>query len=338
MLQDCMHRRRGDEAMRGMRAQTMPCSDDALLQCDEDAGELERFDDSGPCAAGSTAGSGEPLVPEDYSDVYVAGEATCSPTARCPGRPRCDRLAGWSESVSWILKARSYHGFQPATAYLAVSYMDRFLSSRSLPDHGWALQLLSVACLSLAAKMEETSVPPLLNLQIESTRFIFEPRTIQRMELLVLLELDWRLRSLTPFAFIDLFACKADSSGRCTRSLILRACQITLNAIHETVFLSHCPASMAAAAVLQAANEMSTMSCISVVSPEVAASWCIGPSEEEIRSCYQLLHQPSALTTTARRKKRPMILSPQLRTSPSSVTSSSPSKRRRKLNDHFAEE
>ncbi|XP_062178367.1 cyclin-D1-1-like isoform X2 [Phragmites australis] len=295
MLQDCMHRRRGDEAMRGMRAQTMPCSDDALLQCDEDAGELERFDDSGPCAAGSTAGSGEPLVPEDYSDVYVAGEATCSPTARCPGRPRCDRLAGWSESVSWILKARSYHGFQPATAYLAVSYMDRFLSSRSLPDHGWALQLLSVACLSLAAKMEETSVPPLLNLQ-------------------------------------------ADSSGRCTRSLILRACQITLNAIHETVFLSHCPASMAAAAVLQAANEMSTMSCISVVSPEVAASWCIGPSEEEIRSCYQLLHQPSALTTTARRKKRPMILSPQLRTSPSSVTSSSPSKRRRKLNDHFAEE
>jgi cyclin D1/2/4, plant len=30
----------------------------------------------------------------------------------------------------------------------------------------WALQLLSVACLSLAAKMEETLVPSLLDLQV----------------------------------------------------------------------------------------------------------------------------------------------------------------------------
>jgi len=31
---------------------------------------------------------------------------------------------------------------------------------------GWPLQLLSVACLSLAAKMEETLVPSLLDLQV----------------------------------------------------------------------------------------------------------------------------------------------------------------------------
>ena len=73
--------------------------------------------------------------------------------------------------------------------------------------------------------------------QIESTGYIFEPGTVQRMELFVLAELDWRLRSLTPFAFINLFACKADSSGRCTRSLVLRACQITIDAIHGTTNL-----------------------------------------------------------------------------------------------------
>lgn len=68
--------------------------------------------------------------------------------------------------------------------------------------------------------------------QIEGTRFIFEPRTIQRMELIVLVELDWRLRSVTPFAFVDFFAFKVGSSGRSSRILALRACQIILSAIH----------------------------------------------------------------------------------------------------------
>ncbi|OEL16153.1 Cyclin-D1-1 [Dichanthelium oligosanthes] len=321
----------------------MPCcDDDALLLCGEDASELERDGgDSGRPWAADAAGFHEQLVP-------VAWDAACSPAVgRCPGRPRSDdgRQAGWAESVSWILKARLYHGFQPATAYLAVSYMDRFLSSSKLPDYGWAFQLLSVACLSLAAKMEETSVPPLLDLQvnfnrfyqcnplIESTCSLFEPRTVRRMELFVLSELDWRLRSLTPFAFIDLFACKADSSGTCTRSLVLRACQITLNAIHEAEFLNPCPASMAAAAVLYAVTETPGMSCISI-SPETAASWCTGLTEEGIRNCYQLLQQLMPMTTSTRRK---ILASEMLRSMPSSVSSASPRKRR-KINGGFGEE
>ncbi|CAN6198173.1 unnamed protein product [Urochloa humidicola] len=320
----------------------MSCLDDdsALLLCGEDAGELERDGDSGRPWASDTASFRKQLVPEEYGyDPNVSAvtwDAACSPAApRCPGRPRSnDRSVGWAESVSWILKARSYHGFQPATAYLAVSYMDRFLSSSSLPDYGWAFQLLSVACLSLAAKMEETSVPPLLELQIESTSCIFEPRTVQWMELFVLVKLDWRLRSLTPFAFIDLFACKADSSGRCTRSLVLRACQITLNAIHENEFLNHCPASMAAASVLYAVTEIPGMSCMSI-SPETAASWRTGLTEEGIRSCYQLLQQQLVpMSTTTRRK---IIASELLRSTPPSVSSASPSKRR-KINSCFGEE
>ncbi|XLT93445.1 hypothetical protein HN873_015107 [Arachis hypogaea] len=59
------------------------------------------------------------------------------------------------ESVAWILKVQAYYGFQPLTAYLSVNYMDRFLNSRQLPQtNGWPLQLLSIACLSLAAKMD----------------------------------------------------------------------------------------------------------------------------------------------------------------------------------------
>ncbi|KAK1371302.1 hypothetical protein POM88_037394 [Heracleum sosnowskyi] len=47
------------------------------------------------------------------------------------------------------------------------------------------MQLLVIACLSLAAKMEETEVPQCINLQVGESKFLFEAKTIQRMELLV---------------------------------------------------------------------------------------------------------------------------------------------------------
>jgi hypothetical protein len=48
-----------------------------------------------------------------------------------------------------------------------------FSDPKSVQDHGWAFQLLSVACLSLAAKMEEISVPPLLELQVIKLQPLF---------------------------------------------------------------------------------------------------------------------------------------------------------------------
>lgn len=51
--------------------------------------------------------------------------------------------------------------------------------------------------------MEEINVPPLSLFQTEE--FNFESKTIQRMELLVLNTLEWRLSSVTPFAFLNFF-------------------------------------------------------------------------------------------------------------------------------------
>ena len=72
----------------------------------------------------------------------------------------------------------------------------------------WSLQLLSVACISLAAKMEETTVPLLLDLQVMEPRFLFTAMTVQKMELLVMAVLKWRLRVVTPFSFLDYFMSK----------------------------------------------------------------------------------------------------------------------------------
>ncbi|KAE9597047.1 hypothetical protein Lal_00007629 [Lupinus albus] len=212
------------------------------------------------------------------------------------------------ESVEWILKVQAYFGFQPLTAYLSVNYMDRFLNSRrQLPQtNGWQLQLLSVACLSLAAKMEEPMVPSLLNLQVESPKYIFEPKTIRRMELLVLGVLDWRLRSITPFSFLGFFSCKFDPTGIFTGFLISRATQIILSNVQEASFLAYWPSCIAVAALLCAANEIPNWS---LVKPEHAESWCEGLRKEKIIGCYQLIQE---LVIDNNKRKLPEVL-PQLR-------------------------
>lgn len=61
--------------------------------------------------------------------------------------------------------------------------------------------------------MEELYVPLLMDLQILEPRYVFEPKTIQRMELWVMANLDWSLRSVTPFDFVDYFISKLQLSS-----------------------------------------------------------------------------------------------------------------------------
>jgi cyclin D3 len=76
------------------------------------------------------------------------------------------------EPLKWILAVNSYHAFSSFTAVLSVNYLDRFLLGlqfwRDRPMKPWMLQLAAVACLSLAAKVAETHVPLLLDLQVIS--------------------------------------------------------------------------------------------------------------------------------------------------------------------------
>lgn len=73
------------------------------------------------------------------------------------------------EAVEWMLKVNAYYGFTALTAILAINYFDRFLSSLHFQrDKPWMIQLVAVTCLSLAAKVEETQVPLLLDLQVRT--------------------------------------------------------------------------------------------------------------------------------------------------------------------------
>ncbi|KAK4481876.1 hypothetical protein RD792_012787 [Penstemon davidsonii] len=244
-----------------------------------------------------------------------------------------------AESIAWILKVQRYYCFQPLTAYLTVNYFDRFLYYHHLPKlNGWPIQLLSVACLSLAAKMEEPLVPSLLDLQVEGAKFIFESRNIQRMELLVLRVLDWRLRSISPFCYLSFFALKIDPTGTYTGFLTSRAKEIILSTVKETSFLKYRPSCIAAATILSAAYDLPNFSFITV---QHAESWCDGLLKDNVMSCYQFIQQ---MVTNNRPKKQPKVL-PQLRvmtrpsiTSSESSSSSSSSYKRRKLNNNLWED
>ncbi|KAL3654117.1 hypothetical protein CASFOL_003798 [Castilleja foliolosa] len=243
-----------------------------------------------------------------------------------------------AQSVAWILKVQRYYGFQPLTAYLSVNYLDRFLNSHHLPKkNGWPLQLLLVACLSLAAKMEEPLVPSLLNLQVEGARFLFEPKNIQRMELLVLRVLDWRLRSITPFCYLSFFALKIDPTGTYTGFLTSRAKDIIFSTIQESSLVEYRPSCIAAATILCAANDLPKFSFITA---QHAQSWSDGLHKDNIMSCYQSIRQTMLKNNL---KKQTKVL-PQLRVmarasdySSSSSSSSSPmaSYKRRKLNNYL---
>ncbi|KAG4924361.1 hypothetical protein AAZX31_18G123300 [Glycine max] len=328
---------------------SVSCLSDYDLLCGEDSSGI--LSGESPECSFSDIDSSPPPPSPTTEDCYSIASFIEHERNFVPGFEYLSRFQSRSldanareESVGWILKVHAYYGFQPLTAYLAVNYMDRFLDSRRLPEtNGWPLQLVSVACLSLAAKMEEPLVPSLLDLQIEGAKYIFEPRTIRRMELLVLGVLDWRLRSVTPLCFLAFFACKVDSTGTFIRFLISRATEIIVSNIQEASFLAYWPSCIAAAAILTAANEIPNWS---VVKPENAESWCEGLRKEKVIGCYQLMQE---LVINNNQRKLPTKVLPQLRVttrtrmrsstvssfSSSSSTSFSLSCKRRKLNNRL---
>ncbi|KAJ4962010.1 hypothetical protein NE237_021920 [Protea cynaroides] len=307
------------------------CSSDLL--CGEDAGIFDRISPEYSSTDLEFSANTEESIA-----VFVEEEGHYMPGLDYPTRFRSQELdaSAREESIAWILKVHTFYHFQPLTAYLSVNYMDRFLSSSRLPQAkgGWSLQLLSVACLSLAAKMEEALVPSLLDLQVEGTKFIFEPKTITRMELLVLTVLDWKLRSVTPFDFITFFAYKVDPTATFIAHLVSRATQTILNTIREINFLDYWPSSLAAAAILCAAHQIPDLSV--VANPGSAGSWCNTVNKDRIVSCYRLMQQ---VMVEHRAQRKPPRVLPQLRVTTlvgirSGSSSSSPSSKRRKLNSY----
>lgn len=242
---------------------------------------------------------GLPVQSDECLALMIEKESQHLPAADYLMRLRSGDLdiGSRQDVVGWIAKAHAHFGFGPLCAYLAINYLDRFLSTYELPKgKAWMAQLLAVACLSLAAKMEENEVPLCLDLQVAESRFVFEARTIQRMELLVLRTLKWRMQAVTPFSFVDYFLRRINDDEFPARTSILLSIQLILSTVKGIDFLEFRPSEIAAAVAISIAGETQT------VDIEKAISVVIEPIEKErVLKCIELMHDLSLISGSVKR-------------------------------------
>ncbi|KAJ7968443.1 Cyclin [Quillaja saponaria] len=190
------------------------------------------------------------------------------------------------EAISLILQVKFTCKLDPFIVYLAISYMDRFLSKQEIPGKPWVLKLLLISCLSLASKMKDA---PFSISDLQKEDFIFEAQSINKMELLILDALKWRMRSITPFCFLHFFLSLSDLKDLpFQQALKHRASEIIFNAHTDIKFLEFKPSTVAASAVMTACYELFPPIFSSMRS---AISSCRYVDEGVMLKCFNLMQE-----------------------------------------------
>ncbi|KAK3412044.1 hypothetical protein EUGRSUZ_I00802 [Eucalyptus grandis] len=217
------------------------------------------------------------------------------------------------DAVGWILRVHGHYGFRPLTAMLAVNYLDRFFLSRSYQrDRPWISQLVALACLSVAAKVEETQVPILLDLQVANAKFVFESRTIQRMELLLMSTLDWRMNSVTPISFFDHILRRFGLTTNLHRQFFWMCERLLLSVVADVRLASFLPSVVATAAMLYVNKEIEPCICSEFLDQLLSL---LKINEDRVNECYELILElsidhPEILNYKHKRKRGSVPSSP----------------------------
>ncbi|XP_058187040.1 cyclin-D5-1-like [Rhododendron vialii] len=197
---------------------------------------------------------------------------------------KCARLG----AINWVLSTRAIFGFQFKTALLSLTYFDRFLSKRSIRNGIlWAIQLLSVACLSLAAKMEEPNAPKLSKYHVSGIEF--PSNGIHKMELMVLTTLEWKLGSITPFAYLNYFTAKfcIDFKDCKPQELASTATELILAVPKEINLIDFRPSVIAFAAILAASDDQLTRNAMEIKMSVIPSLGSL--PKDDVHSCYNLM-------------------------------------------------
>jgi len=126
--------------------------------------------------------------------------------------------------VDWLVEVGEEYKLNQETIYLAVNYIDRFLSYMSVQRA--KLQLVGTACMFIAAKYEEI-YPPEVGEFVYITDDTYTKKQVLRMEHLVLKVLNFDLAVPSALTFANLF-CKMSESEERTAHLAQYLCELTL--------------------------------------------------------------------------------------------------------------
>ncbi|KAG8497461.1 hypothetical protein CXB51_008697 [Gossypium anomalum] len=220
------------------------------------------------------------------------------------------------QALGLFFKVKEHYGFNALTMVLAVNYFDRFISSLKLQqDNPWMSQLAAVACLSLAAKVEETQVPLLLDLQAEESNYVFDSKTIQRMELLVLSTLQWRMNPITPISFFNHITSRLGLQSHLHFEFLHSCEHLLLLVITDSRFMLYIPSILAAATMLHVIKDIEPCHYLEYQKQLIGV---LKICEDEVNSCYELISE--LLESRGHKRQRRLVPSP---SSPNGVVDAS---------------
>jgi len=122
-----------------------------------------------------------------------------------PGWLRGSEICASSRScvVDWLIQVQQYLSLSDITLHLAVANFDLVISRVDFEKE--EVQLLGLACLQLAAKVEE-DCPPAPALLLPLTGGVYTKQDLARVELEVIRALEWRLRKTTSAVFLHYYS------------------------------------------------------------------------------------------------------------------------------------
>ncbi|RLN42909.1 cyclin-D5-1-like [Panicum miliaceum] len=253
------------------------------------------------CCSPSSSSSSSPAF-SDFSDA--GAESSPSPMPSSEDWFRCARR----DTVKWIIETRACFGFSHRTAYLAVAYFDRFCLHRCFDRSvmPWAARLLAVACVSLAAKMEEYRAPALSEFRADD-EYDFSCVSIRRMELLVLSTLGWRMGGVTPFDYLPClsYRLRRGSGGGGGGLVAAKAAALIFTTAEAASVLDYRPSTVAVAAVLAASHGALSKEALESKMTSLSPSSLL--DKEDVYACHSLMLSASEISPAATSKsaKRP---------------------------------
>ncbi|XP_061643501.1 cyclin-A2 [Phyllopteryx taeniolatus] len=181
--------------------------------------------------------------------------------------------------VDWLVEVGEEYKLQSETLYLAVNYIDRFLSSMSVLRG--KLQLVGTAAMLLASKFEEI-YPPEVSEFVYITDDTYTKKQVLRMEQLVLKVLSFDLAAPTINQFLTQYFLHHAASKQ-VESLAMYLGELSL--VDSDPFLKYRPSQTAAAAYILANSTIT------------GASWPkslvekTGYTLSQLRPCVEDLHR-----------------------------------------------
>jgi len=189
--------------------------------------------------------------------------------------------------VDWLVEVGEEYKLQTETLFLAVSYIDRFLSFMAVQRS--KLQLVGTACMFIAAKYEEI-YPPDVSEFVYITDDTYNKRQVLRMEHLVLKVLEFDLSVPTAHLFVNKM-CQMIPTEEKVRSLSLYLAELSL--VDGENFLRYQPSQVAAAAVALARHTLGSEAW-----PELLASQA-GYQVDDFKDCLLALHSTFSLAESS---------------------------------------